>query len=182
MLWTYFYIAVRAASGSPLALSRSVASALKSQNPDLTLAFQPLTAVIGESLAQDRLVAVLSGFFGALALLLASLGLYGITAHGVAARRTEIGIRMALGARPEAIIGLVMRRVVALVAVGAIAGLAISFWAMTFVSSLLYGLAPHDPVTFAAAAGTLGIVAMLAAWSPAWRASRLDPSDVLRED
>ena len=182
MLWTYFYIAVRAASGSPLALSRSVASALKAQNPDLTLAFQPLTAAIGESLAQDRLVAVLSGFFGALALLLAGLGLYGITAHGVAARSTEIGIRMALGARPEAIIRLVMRRVVALVAVGAIAGLAISLWTMTFVSSLLYGLAPHDPVTFAAAAGTLGTVAMLAAWPPAWRASRLDPSDVLRED
>jgi len=182
MLWTHFYIVVRTATGPPFALTRSVAAALEDLNPDLTLTFQPLTSVIGESLGQDRLVAALSGFFGALALLLAGLGLYGVTAHAVAARRTEIGIRMALGARPEAVIRLVMRRIVVLVAIGAIAGLAISLWAVRFVSSLLYGLAPHDPVTFAAAAGTLGTVAMLAAWSPAWQASRLDPADVLRED
>jgi len=182
MLWTHFYIAVRAASGPPLALSRSVTSALKELNPDLTLTVQPLTGIIRESLGQDRLVAVLSGFFGALALLLAGLGLYGITSHAVAVRRSEIGIRMALGARPEAIIRLVMHRVVVLVAVGTIAGLVISLWAVQFVSSLLYGLAPHDPVSFAAAAATLGTVAMLAAWRPASRASRLDPADVLRQD
>jgi predicted permease len=182
MLWTHFYIAVRASTGPPLALSRSVAAALKGLNRDLTLAFQPLSGIIGESLGLDRLVAALSGFFAALALLLAGLGLYGITAHAVATRRTEMGIRMALGARPEAIIRLVMRRVVALVAIGAIAGLIISFWAVRFVSSLLYGLAPHDPVTLAAAAGILGSVAMVAAWSPAWRASRLGPADVLREN
>ena len=89
---------------------------------------------------------------------------------------------MALGARPEAIIRLVMHRVVVLVAVGTIAGLVISLWAVQFVSSLLYGLAPHDPVSFAAATATLGTVAMLAAWRPASRASRLDPADVLRQD
>ena len=100
ILQTYFYIAVRSASGSPRLLTRSVSAALTAINRDLTLTFQPMSTLVDESLAQDRLVAMLSGFFGALALLLAGLGLYGVTACAVA-RRPEIGIRMALGAPPS---------------------------------------------------------------------------------
>ena len=118
ILQTYFYIAVRSASGSPGLLTRSVAAALTAVNRDLTLTFRPLSTLVDESLAQDRLVAMLSGFFGALALLLAGLGLYGVTAYAVARRRTEIGIRMALGAPPARVVRLVLARVAWLVGRG----------------------------------------------------------------
>ena len=115
---------------------------------------------------------MLSGFFGALALLLAGLGLYGVTAYAVARRRTEIGIRMALGAPPAGVVRLVLARVAWLVGVGVAVGAAVSLWASTLIASLLYGLAPRDPVTFAGAAVTLTAVAALAGWLPAYRASR----------
>ena len=181
ILQTYFYIAVRSASGSPALLTRSVAAALAAINPDLTLTFRPLTTIVDESLAQDRLVAVLSGFFGGLALLLAGLGLYGVTAYAVARRRMEIGIRMALGAPPAGVVRLVLARVALLVGAGVIVGAGASLWASTFIASLLYGLAPRDPVTLAGAAITLAAVAALAGWLPAYRASRIDPAEVLRE-
>jgi putative ABC transport system permease protein len=181
LLFTYFFIAVRPASDSPALLARSVAAALTAVNRDLTMTFRPLSSVVDESLAQDRLVAMLSGFFGALALLLAGLGLYGVTAYAVARRRTEIGIRMALGAPPSRVVRLVLARVAWLVAAGVLAGAAVSLWASTLIASLLYGLAPRDPVTFAGAAVTLIAVAALAGWLPAYRASRIDPAQVLRE-
>ena len=131
LLLTYFYIAVRSASGSPALLTRSVTAALTAVNPDLTLTFRPLSTVIDDSLAQDRLVAMLSGFFGVLALLLAGLGLYGVTAYAVARRRTEIGIRMALGAPPARVVRLVAARVALLVGAGVIVGAAVSLWAST---------------------------------------------------
>jgi len=181
ILQTYFYIAVRSASGSPTLLTRSVSAALTAINRDLTLTFQPMSTLVDESLAQDRLVAMLSGFFGALALLLAGLGLYGVTAYAVARRRTEIGIRMALGAPPSRVVRLVLARVVWLVAAGVLVGAAVSLWASTLIASLLYGLPPRDPLTFAGGAVTLITVAALAAWLPARRASRIDPAQVLRE-
>jgi ABC-type antimicrobial peptide transport system permease subunit len=124
---------------------------------------------------------MLSAFFGALALLLAALGLYGVTAYAVARRRTEIGIRMALGAPASRVVRLVLARFAWLVAAGVVVGALVSLWASTLIASLLYGLAPRDPVTFASAAVTLIGVAALAAWLPAHRASRIDPAQVLRE-
>src|SRR4029077_20984873 len=126
-------------------------------------------------------VALLSGFFGALALLLAAVGLYGVTAYAVARRRTEIGIRAALGAAPIDIIRLVLRRVALLVGGGIIVGGGLSLWASTLVASLLYGLQPHDPRTLIGAAAVLATVVALAGWLPAWRASRIEPANVLRE-
>jgi putative ABC transport system permease protein len=145
------------------------------------MTFRPMTAVVDESLAQDRLVALLAGFFGALALLLASLGLYGVTAYAVARRRGEIGVRMALGAQTAGIVRLVLSRVVFLVSVGVLVGVGASLWASRFVASLLYGLAPHDPTTFVGAAFMLVAVAALAAWIPCVRRLAIDPAEVLRE-
>jgi putative ABC transport system permease protein len=181
LLFANFFIAVRASAGSPLLLTRSLTAALTAVNPDLTLTFRGLSDQVNDSLAQDRVVAMLSGFFGALALLLAALGLYGVTAYAVSRRRTEIGIRMALGAAPSAIARLVLVRVSWLVGLGVLVGAGLSVWASTFVASLLYGLEPRDPTTLIVAIAMLAAVAALAAWLPAWRASRLDPSEALRE-
>jgi putative ABC transport system permease protein len=181
LLFNYFYIGVRAAQGSPALLTRSVAAALAGVNRDLTMSFRPLSAFVDDSLAQDRLVAMLSGFFGALALLLAGLGLYGVTAYAVARRRTEIGIRIALGAPPSGVVRLVLRRVVLLAGAGIGVGVVCSLWLSTLIASLLYGLPPRDPPTLAGAAIVLGAIATIAGWLPAYRASRIDPAQVLRE-
>jgi ABC-type antimicrobial peptide transport system permease subunit len=124
---------------------------------------------------------MLSGFFGALALLLAGLGLYGVTSYAVGRRRREIGIRMALGAAPGGVIKIVLMRVAVLVALGGITGSAISLWAARFVTPLLYGLESRDPATLVAAVAVLGAVGAMAGLIPATRASRIDPAIVLRE-
>src|SRR6185295_17874655 len=140
-------ISVRAQSGPPALLARGVAAAIGDVNHDLALTFRPLADQVNASLTQERLVALLSGFFGALALLLAGLGLYGVTSYAVTRRRAEIGIRMALGAAPSGIVRLVLARVTLLVAFGVAVGAPVSVWAARFVASLLYGLEPRDPVT-----------------------------------
>jgi putative ABC transport system permease protein len=181
LLFSDFFIAVRPASGSPHLLMRSVAAALTEVNRDVTLSFRPVADQVTASIAQDRLVAMLSGFFGALALLLAGLGLYGVTAYAVALRRAEIGIRMALGAAPAGVVRMVLSRVSRVVGAGVLVGAAISLAASTLIGSLLYGIEARDPLTLAGAALTLAVVGGLAAWLPAYRASRVDPAEVLRE-
>jgi putative ABC transport system permease protein len=173
-------IAVRASSGSPESLVRSVAAAIDREDPTAVLSFRSLDEQIDASLAQERLVATLAGFFGVLGLLLAAVGLYGVTAYAVTSRRGEIGIRMALGASARGVVAMVLRRVAWLVAAGIVLGAGLSMWAATFIKTLLYGLDARDPVTFAAAATLLMLVAALAAWLPARRASRIDPMRVLR--
>jgi len=176
-----FNLNVRASGGSPAQLARSVADAIGGVNRELALTFQPLSDQVGASLAQERIVAMLSGFFGALALLLAGLGLYGVTSYAVSRRRTEIGIRMALGAPAVTVVRLVLRRVALLVAIGVVVGTALSVWASRYVSSLLFGLEPTDPATIAGSVALLAIVGGIAGWLPAHRASRIDPVAVLRE-
>jgi ABC-type antimicrobial peptide transport system permease subunit len=133
------------------------------------------------SITQERIIAMLSAFFGALALLLASLGLYGVTAYSVARRRAEIGIRMALGATQTGVVALVLSRVTILVITGVVVGAGLSLWASTFVETLLYGLEPRDPATLVGAALVLTIVGLTAGWLPARRASLVDPAEVLRD-
>jgi ABC-type antimicrobial peptide transport system permease subunit len=130
---------------------------------------------------QERLVAMLGGFFGGLALLLAAMGLYGVTSYSVNRRRGEIGIRMALGANPVGVVRMVLTRVGGLMIAGAVLGGAIAWWASTYIATLLFGLGPRDPVTFAMAVGVLVLAGALAGWLPARRASRIDPVRVLRE-
>jgi putative ABC transport system permease protein len=174
-------VSVRAAGGPPVLLTKSLAAALTPVNGDIAITFRPLAEQVNAALTQERIVALLSGFFGGLALLLAALGLYGVTSYAVSRRRTEIGIRMALGAAPGGVIRLVLRRVAILVGAGIVLGSAVSLWAVHLVSTLLYGLQPRDPLTLFASIAVLGSIGALAGWLPARRASRIDPARVLRE-
>jgi len=172
---------VRARAESLPMLTRSIADAIGGVNRDLALTFRPLSDQVSASLTQERVVAMLSGFFGGLALLLAGLGLYGVTSYAVSRRRGEIGIRMALGAAPESVIRLILGRVSSLVGIGIVVGVVLSLWGAQFVSALLYGLEPLDPVTLVASASVLAAVGAVAGWLPARRASRIDPAEVLRD-
>jgi predicted permease len=174
-------LSVRASAGSPMLLARGVASALTTADPDLVFAFRPLTDQVSASLTQERVIAMLAGFFGVLALLLAALGLYGVTAYAVSRRRTEIGIRIALGAARAGVVRLVLGRVTMLVCAGLLLGTGVSVWASRLAASLLYGVDARDPLTLVGAAVILAAVGALAGWLPAWRASRIDPAVVLRD-
>jgi ABC-type antimicrobial peptide transport system permease subunit len=132
------------------------------------------------SLAQERLIAMLSGFFGALALLLASIGLYGVTSYAVVRRRSEIGIRMALGAQQADVMRLVLGRTLVLTAAGIAVGLAGAAAMTRSFEGMLFGVTPLDPATFLAMSVLFAAVAALAAFIPARRATRVDPMVALR--
>ena len=146
---------------------------------DVIVTIRPLSDRVRAAITQERVVAALSAFFGALALLLAGLGLYGVTSHAVSRRRTEIGIRIALGAVPAGVVLLVLRHALILIGAGIVAGASISLWASRLVSPLLFGLAPRDPLTLVVAIVVLTIIGVVAGGLPAYRASRIDPSRVL---
>jgi predicted permease len=172
-------LSLRAAGSSPALLARPLVAAVGRVSPDLRITVRPLADRVDAAMRQERLVAMLSAFFGALALLLAGLGLYGVTSHAVTRRRHEIGIRMALGATPGAVAGRVVGRAAVLVAGGIAVGTVVSLWASRFVSPLLFGLQPRDPLTLVTAIVVLAAIGLAAGWFPARRAARLDPARVL---
>jgi ABC-type antimicrobial peptide transport system permease subunit len=174
-------LSVRAASGPPLALARGVGDAIAQVDSDIAITFTPLKQQVDAALVQERVVAMLSGWFSVLALLLSALGLYGVTVYSVNRRRMEIGIRMAIGAAPARVVRLVLARVTILLGLGLVVGTAASVWASKFIATLLYGLEPRDPATLVSSAAILVAVGALAASVPAYRASRVDPATVLRE-
>ena len=179
--WQDAVLTIKAASGQPALIERDVARALTQAAPTLVFTFGTFDQIVDATVTQERLIAMMSGFFGALALLLAGLGLYGVVAQAVGARRTEIGLRIALGAQSTGIVRLVFRRVGVLIVAGLALGLAGSWWALRFIAPLLFQLEARDPTTFAGTAAVLVAVGVLAAWVPARRAARLDPATVLRE-
>ena len=141
-----------------------------------------LDEAFADSVSRDRLNAVVVTAFGISALLLAALGLYGLLGYIVADRTSEIGLRMALGARPLGLLRMVMMQGLRLVAIGAVLGLAGALALSRFLESLLYGITTHDPVTFAAVTGLLVTVSVLAVLIPAWRATQVDPLVALRNE
>jgi len=172
---------LRTAVGSS-ALVPAVQAAVGSVNKQIPLEFHTLAEQVNDSMVQERMLALLSGFFGALALLLAMIGLYGTLSYLVAQRQTEFGIRMALGAEPGSILGLVMRSVIAVLAVGVVAGVGISLAATRVLQQLLFGLSPRDAFTIVAAVAVLSVVALIAGYLPARRATKVDPMVALRNE
>jgi putative ABC transport system permease protein len=179
--WPTVLLTINAAPGQRAAVERAVTKVLADTDPTVAFTFGTFDQLVEATVAQERLIAMLAAFFGGLALLLAAVGLYGVVAHAVRARQTEIGLRMALGATPFSIVRLVFQRVGILIAAGVAFGLAGSLWAARFVETLLFQLKARDPLTFAGAAAVLVAVGIIAAWIPAVRAARLDPAMVLRE-
>ena len=178
---TSLSLTVRSSKAEPSTLAHAIAAAAVSVDPTLSVTSRPLFDRVNAATIRERLLAILSAFFGGLALVLAGLGLYGVVAYAVSRRRTEIGIRMALGASGAGVIQLIVRRVAVVVVLGIIAGGALGLWASRLVQAQLFGLAPDDGATFAGAATVLVVVAGLASWWPAYRAARIDPARVLRD-
>ena len=174
-------LSVRAQNRPPALLARRIGAAVARVDPSVGVTFTPLRAQVNAALVQERIMAILSASFGLLALLLSTLGLYGVTAAAVNRRRMEIGIRMAIGATASHVLSLVIGRVVIVLAVGVSIGVAASVGTSSLIAGLLFGVAPRDPMTLGGAAIALVLVALLAGLVPAWRASRIDPAEVLRE-
>ena len=174
-------LVIRPAAGPPLAMRQAVRSALDRLHPDLSLTFRSMRDEVDALLTSERVLAMLSGLFSVLALLLASVGLYGVTTYAVSRRRREIAVRLVFGASPAGVTGMVLGRALLLLGAGMAGGVIVSLWLSRFVAALLYGVEPHDPATLAYAAATLAAVTALAAAFPAWRASRVEPVSVLRQ-
>jgi len=179
---TEISIGVRPAKGSPMQLARSVGAAITGVDPDLSYTVRLLTDHVDASVRQERIVAMLSGLFGGLALLIAALGLYGVTAYTVNRRFTEIGIRMALGAQRGQVLRLVLRQSLTLTAIGIAIGLGAAAVVTRYVRGMLFGLTPLDPGTFIGVVILFAIVAAAAASIPAHRATTVDPLVALRTD
>ena len=141
-----------------------------------------LTSLVETAARRERLLAWLSGAFGALALVLAAIGLYGVIAYAAELRTSEMGIRLALGARPSQVRGMLMREGMVLLATGLVVGTAAALVATRALESVLFGLAPHDPTTLMVAAAMLALVAIVAGYIPSRRAAGRDPLTALRQE
>lgn len=166
----------------PETLTADISRSLMNFNPGLDVGFQVFRSMVQESLLREQLLAKLSGLFGLLALLLASIGLYGLLSYGVASRTNEIGIRMALGAQTRNVLTLILREAVLLVCVGLIVGIPLALYVTRFAATLLFNLSPADPVSLSIAGAVLMIVALVAGYLPARRATKVDPLVALRDE
>jgi putative ABC transport system permease protein len=167
--------------GDPLVLAQAVRRVVREIDPDVPVAdVRTMEDVVDGTLGQSRAITVLLGAFAAAALVLAGAGIYGVMAYSVSRRTPEIGLRVALGARPVQILGMVVRQSLALTAAGTTAGVAAALGLTRTLTALLYDTAPADPKVFAAVVLMLAVTAVGAALVPAWRAARVDPTTALR--
>jgi predicted permease len=175
--WTSLMIHSNLNSAAVAAAAKRVIAA---NHPDVITQFADFQKEIRDGLVEERVMATLSGFFGLLAVLLAVVGLYGVISYIVAMRRSEIGIRMALGATRGNVVAIIVRQTLVLLTLGVGVGVILALAAVRSASSLLFGLQPNDPLTFAAATALLVTIALVASFLPARRASRVDPMVALR--
>jgi putative ABC transport system permease protein len=174
-------VAVRAADARrQAAVGAGVQEALRQFDPDVPVKLSSLDATVAESVADRRLLLTLVAAFAVLALLLAATGIYSVLSQAVAQRTSEIGIRMALGADAGTVVRLMVRSAMTSVVTGAVAGLAAAMAMARVLASFLFDVQRLDPAAFAAAAATLVVVALVAAYLPARRATRIDPLRALR--
>jgi putative ABC transport system permease protein len=176
------YLVVRAARGQEASsLAGVVRAELRAVDPGVALAqTNTLEAMLAAGLGQPRFRTVLLGGFGLLALVLAAVGIYGVMSYAVAQRSKEMGIRMALGARRQDVLRLVLRQSLVRVGIGLAVGLAGAFVTRRVLEGLLFGVESFDAMVFLAVPALLLMVALAASWFPAHRAASADPADVLR--
>jgi putative ABC transport system permease protein len=167
--------------GDPLSLVGGVRKEVNALDPDQPIAaIRPMTERVAMSVAGERYRTTLLGLFALLAMILAATGIYGVMSYSVAERTHEIGVRMALGARPFDVLKLVVRQGMILALIGIIVGLAGALALTRVMSSLLFGVTERDPITFGVVAALLIVVAFIASFVPAHRATKVDPLVALR--
>jgi predicted permease len=164
------------------AVEQAIRRTVHDVSAGISFTFDGLQGQIQQSLLAERLLATLSGFFGALAVVLAMTGLYGVMSYTVTERTNEIGIRMALGARRTDITAMILGKAARLLAVGLVLGTGLSLAAASAASALLFGLKPRDPATLAGAAMLLAVVTVVASLLPSMRAAKVNPIDSLRAE
>jgi putative ABC transport system permease protein len=170
-------------TGEPLATVKSVREQISAVNPNQGVSdIETMEQIVSDSIADVRLQTILLGAFAALALLLASVGLYGVISYSVEQRRREVGVRLALGAHSGSVLRLVLGQGLRLTTVGLVAGLGGALVLTRYLETLLYEVQPTDPGVFAAVFGVLIATAVSACVVPARRAIRVDPAIVLREE
>jgi predicted permease len=169
-------------AGDPLAMTAAARAAMRDVDPTLPIQkFTSQSDEIYERFAQERLFATAYTAFGALALVLACIGLFGLMSYNVARRTSEIGIRMALGAQRTTVLSMIMRESMILVGIGVALGLVGALWAGRFVKTVLFGLPPDDAITISMAVALIAAVSAFAGYLPARRASHVDPMEALRQ-
>ena len=179
---SYSYL-VRVASGDPMRLVPGLGRLVREADPALRVrTARTYATIVDQSIATERIMATLGGFFGVLALIVAGLGMFGVLAFQVTRRTNELGVRMALGASRRTMMFLVLREVIAMVVAGVAIGAGGALVVAGLARTLLFGLTPTDPTVFGVAASVLAVAAVLAGWLPARRASRVDPVVALRHE
>jgi len=178
--WATLYVRVAGEPEAAIPRLRSVADELDGTLPLYDV--QSVATRIDSGLVTERRLASASTLFALIALILAGIGLYGVVSYGVTLRSREFGVRMALGARQQAVQSMVLRHATITAAAGILIGLAIAAALARFLSSRLFGVTPFSPAVFASGAAVLLVTALVASWLPAWRATRVDPVNVLRDD
>jgi predicted permease len=178
--WNQLFVLVRG-DGSPRGMLPAVRDVVRSLDPDQPVyGIRSLEEALAESTFQQRVAALLLSIFATIALIMAAVGIFGVMSYAVSARTQEMGVRMALGARPEDVVRLVLLNVFKLAGIGLALGIALLIVSRQALSALLFGVTAVDATTIAGVSLILGIVAFLAAWFPAARASRIDPIEALR--